>query len=210
MELESTVNRKTYLRAGRNGQSGFSLIEVMISMGILAVGLMGVLALFGLAVAANQTSQQDLIARQVASEAMESIFTARNTSQLSFTQIANVSNGGIFADGAQTLLCAGPTYGIVGVSGDTSSCQTSAGAVCPNGGVKCLTEPGFDGILGTADDVILSLSNYTRTIAITPLYTTGGTVNPTLEQITITVTYSVPNSGALKNYVLEEFISSYH
>ncbi len=183
----------------------------MISMIILAVGLLGVLGVFGLAIAANQASQQDMIARQIASEAMESIFTARNTSQLTFAQINNVANGGIFANGAQPLLCAGPTYGIVGVAGDTASCLTAAGVVCPSGGVQCLTEPGPDGIVGTADDVTQSLSNYTRTIAITQLTTgTPPTVIPTLVQVTITITYSVPNSEVPKTYVLEEYISSYH
>jgi len=203
------VNTNSSSRKSR--EHGFSLVEVMISMIILAVGLLGVLGVFGLAIAANQASQQDMIARQVASEALESIFTARNTSQLTFAQINNVANGGIFANGAQPLLCAGPTYGIVGVAGDTASCVTAAGVVCPNGGVQCLTEPGPDGIVGTADDVILSLSNYTRTIAITQLTTgTPPTVIPTLVQVTITITYSVPNSEVPKTYVLEEYISSYH
>jgi hypothetical protein len=177
---------------------------------ILTIGLVGVLAVFGLAVKSNQSSQEDMIARQVASEAMESVFTARNTSQLSFSQINNVSNGGIFADGAQSLLCAGPTYGIVGVAGDTSSCLTATGAVCP-GLVKCLSEPGPDGIVGTADDVIQSLSNYTRTIAITPLSTgVPPTVIPTLVQVTVTITYTVPGSSIQKTYSLVEYVSSYH
>jgi len=197
-------------RSRRPNQSGFSLIEVMISMVVLGVGLVGLLGVFGLAIAANQSAQEDMIARQVASEAMESIFTARNTAQLSFSQINNVGFGGIFASGPQSLLCAGPTYGIVGVAGDTSSCTTSSGAACPNGGVKCLDEAGPDGILGTADDVIQSLSNYTRTIAITPLTDSSGSPIQTLSQVTITVTYSAPNSSVPKNYVLEEFISEYH
>lgn len=94
--------------------------------------------------------------------------------------------------------------------GDTSACKTATGAVCPNGGVECLTEPGPDGIVGTADDVILSLSNYTRTIAITPLTDSNGNLIQTLVQVTITVTYSVPNSPAQKTYQLLEYISSYH
>lgn len=191
-------------------ESGFSLVEVMISAVILTVGLVGMLSVFGLAIAANQSSQEDMIARQVASEAMESIFTARNTSQLSFSQINNVSGGGIFANGPQSLLCAGPTFGIVGVAGDTSACKTAAGVVCPNGGVECLTEPGPDGIVGTADDVIMSLSNYTRTIAITPLTDSNGNPIQTLVQVTITVTYSAPNSPVQKTYQLLEYISSYH
>jgi hypothetical protein len=151
-----------------------------------------------------------MIARQVASEAMESIFTARNTAQLSFSQINNVSSGGIFFNGAQPLLCAGATYGIVGVSGDTASCKTASGAICPNGGVQCLTEPGPDGIVGTADDVVLSLSNYTRQIAITPLLDSSGNVIQTLVQVTITITYAAPGSSTSKTYSLVEYISSYH
>jgi prepilin-type N-terminal cleavage/methylation domain-containing protein len=205
------TNSKHSSRLRQRSQSGFSLIEVMISAVILTIGLVGVLAVFGLAVAANQSSQQDMIARQIASEAMESIFTARNTSQLTFSQINNVTNGGIFANGAQPLTCAGPTYGIVGVAGDTASCTTATGAICPNGGVQCLSEPGPDGIVGTADDVILSLSNYTRTILITPLSTgTPPTVIPTLVQVTVTISYTVPNSTVAKSYVLVEYISSYH
>jgi prepilin-type N-terminal cleavage/methylation domain-containing protein len=211
MELESTMNINFSSRLRQPRQAGFSLLEVMISAVLLTVGSLFVLSVFALAISANQSSQQDLIARQVASEAMESIFTARNTSQLSFAQINNVANGGIFSNGATSLLCAGPTYGIVGVAGDTSSCLSASGAVCPNGGVECLTEPGPDGIIGTPDDVILSLSNYTRTIAITQLTTgTPPTVIPTLVQVTITINYSVPNQPGVKSYVLVEYVSSYH
>ena len=181
----------------------------MISVVILTVGLVGVAGIFGLAIAANQSAQQDMLARQLATETMESVFTARNTSQINFSQIQNVSNGGIFVDNAQSLKCAGPD-GIVGTADDTS-CLTASGATCPNGGVECLTEPGPDGILGTADDVIVSLNNYTRTILITPLTTgTPPTTIPTLVQVTVTITYSVPKSPVLKTYVLEEYISSYH
>jgi prepilin-type N-terminal cleavage/methylation domain-containing protein len=190
-------------------QSGFSLIEVMISMAILTTGLMALLAVLGITMAANQTSQQDLIARQVASELMESIYNARNTSQLGFSEIANTTATppGIFEPNALPLLCAGPD-GILDTADDTT-CLTAAGNPCPNGGVECLTEPGPDGILGTADDVIISLNNYTRTVAITPVLESGNTV-PTLQQITVTIAYTVPNSGHTKTYVLQEYISQYH
>ena len=54
----------------------------MISVVILTIGSVGLLGVFGLAVKASQTSQQDMMARQLASEAMESIYTARNSSRL--------------------------------------------------------------------------------------------------------------------------------
>lgn len=187
-------------------QSGFTLIEVMISMVILTIGLLGVLGVFGVAIAATQTSQQDMIARQLASEAMESIFTARNTTQLTWSQIQNVSGGGIFTDGIQTLKCSGPD-GLVGTA-DDATCLDQSGANCP-AGVQCLTEPGADGIVGTADDVVLSLSNYTRQIAITPVLDAGGTPIPTLSSITVTIYYTVPKMTVQKTYVLNEYISQF-
>jgi Tfp pilus assembly protein PilV len=65
----------------------------MVSMVVLTVGLVTLLGVFGLAVATTQTSQEDLIAKGLADEALESIVTARNTSQLSWDQIQNVGTG---------------------------------------------------------------------------------------------------------------------
>jgi prepilin-type N-terminal cleavage/methylation domain-containing protein len=205
------IKRIAWLRIAssrKGGQSGFSLLEVMFAMVVLAVGMLAVLASLGFAIGANETSQQDMLARQIASEAMESIFNARNTSQLGFAAINNTGTpGGIFSPLAASPKCAGPD-GIIGTADDVA-CTTAAGVVCPNGGVECLTEPGPDGIVGTADDVIVSLANFTRTITITPLLENGTTV-PTLVLVTITINYTVPNHGGTKSYVLEEEISSYH
>ena len=192
----------------RSDQSGFSLIEVMISMAILTIGSLGLLSVFGVAVRATQTSQQDMIARQMASEAIESIYTARNSSQVNWSQIQNVSSGGIFLNGFNSLKCAGPD-GIIGTA-DDDSCLSATGATCPNGGVKCLNEPGLDGIMGTADDVLLSLSNYPRQILITPLLDGAGNPIQTLNQVSVTVQYAAAGSTIPKTYVINEYISAYH
>jgi prepilin-type N-terminal cleavage/methylation domain-containing protein len=191
-----------------SSQKGFSLIEVMIAVVVVTVALVALLGTLGVALAASQTAQQDMIARQLASEAMESVYAARNTSELSFTQINNVANGGIFMNGFQSANCAGPD-GIVGTA-DDATCLTSSGTVCPNAGVKCLTEAGPDGILGTADDVIQSLSNYTRQIQITPLLDSNNNPISTLRSVTITIQYTVPQSSLPKTYVITEYVSSYH
>lgn len=170
----------------------------MMSMLILTIGLLAVLASLGVAMTGTQISEYDMLARQAASEAMESIFNARDTSQIGFAAIANTPAPGIFVTGSTQLLCAGPD-GIIGTADDTT-CVAANGTTCA---VECLSEPGPDGILGTADDVIIPLTNYTRTITITQL-------SQTLDSVTITVTYLVPNSGHTRTYTLVEEISSYH
>jgi prepilin-type N-terminal cleavage/methylation domain-containing protein len=200
------INHIPHSKAARQG--GFTIIEVLISTAILTVGLVAVLGALCAVMAANQTAQKDMLARQIATEAMEAVYTARNDSEMTWAQINNVTNGGIFVTGFQSALCAGPD-GIIGTA-DDAACLLPSGATCPNGGVECLDEPGPDGILGTADDVIVSLSNYTRQIQITPLYDSGGNLIPSLRTVTVTVTYSVPQNPAPKTYTLVEYVSSYH
>jgi prepilin-type N-terminal cleavage/methylation domain-containing protein len=186
---------------------GFSLIEVMIAMVVLTVGLLAVIASFATAIAATQSAQEDLIARHKALDAMESIYTARNSQQIPFTSIANQANGGVFRGGAQPLLCAGPD-GLVG-TGDDVACTTVAGAVCPNGGVECMVLPGADGILGNADDQIMSLANFTRAITISQVLQPNGQINPNLMAITIAVTYTKAGWPA-RTYTANGLMSSYH
>lgn len=193
------------------GDQGFTLIEVMIAIVVMSVGLLAVIASLATAVAATQSSEEDLIARQKALEAMESIYTARNSQQIPFSAVANVSNGGIFLNGAQPMKCSGPD-GLVN-TGDDVSCTTSSGATCPDGGAECMVLPGPDGILGTADDVTMSLGNFTRTITITPTtYPTGpnaGSINPNMMGISITVSYTKAGYPS-RSFTANGLISSYH
>jgi prepilin-type N-terminal cleavage/methylation domain-containing protein len=145
-------------------ERGFTLLEVMIAIVVMTIGLLAVMASFATAITATASAQEDLIARHKALDAMESIYTARNSQQLPFTSINNTTATppGIFEPGPQPLLCAG-NDGIVGTADDSNCTAPDTGVACP-GGVECLVLPGPDGILGTADDVTQSLSNFTRTI----------------------------------------------
>jgi len=188
----------------RSEQRGFTLVETMIAIVIMSLGILTVVAAFATAVATTQNAQQDLVARQKALEAMESIFTARNTQQITFAQIANISSGGIFVDGATPLWSAGPD-GIVNTADDVPYPATG---VCP-AGPECITLPGPDGILGTADDVPMSLGNFTRSIQInTVLEADGLTINPSLKQISVTVTYTTA-SPLPRSYSVNALISSF-
>jgi prepilin-type N-terminal cleavage/methylation domain-containing protein len=188
-------------------QRGFSLIEVMIAMVVLTVGLLAVIATFATAIAATETAQENLIARHKALDALESIYTARNSQQIPFAAINNVANGGSFLSGPQPLLCAG-NDGLVGTTDDVP-CTTTAGAACPNGGAECLVLPGPDGVLGTADDEIQSLANFTRTISINQVLQPNGTVNQNLVAISITVGYTKTGWPA-QSYTTNALISAYH
>jgi prepilin-type N-terminal cleavage/methylation domain-containing protein len=189
------------------GQRGFSLLEVLIAIVVMTVGLLAVVAAFATAIAATQSAQEDLIARHKALDAMESIYTARNSQQIPFAAIGNTASGGIFNSGPQPLLCGGPD-GLLGTADDVP-CTTAAGAVCPNAGVECMVLPGPDGVLGTADDVIMSLANFTRTITINQVLQQNGQVNPNLMAITVTVSYTKGGSQP-RTFTANGLISSYH
>jgi prepilin-type N-terminal cleavage/methylation domain-containing protein len=191
-------------------ESGFSLLEVMIAIVVMTIGLLAVMASFATAISATASAQEDLIARHKALDAMESIYTARNSQQLPFSSINNIASGGVFLSGPQQLLCAGPD-GLVGTADDIPCTAQDTGAACP-GGVECLVLPGPDGILGTADDVTQSLGNFTRTITFNPvLQTINGVVSTNLNLIAVTISVSYTKAGwPARTYTVNGLISSYH
>jgi len=194
----TTVNGRLEIGAGRKArQSGFTLIEVVVSMAVLTIGLVSLLGVFGLAISATQESQQNMIAKQLANESLESIITARDTAQMQWSSIQNVSDGGIFLNGYQPMYLPGGD-GILGTADDVASGQ-----------YVTITEPGPDGIYGTSDDVKLPLSNYQRQIQIQPVTDVNGNIVATLRAINITVQYYVPRSRFPKTYVLTSFISQF-
>ena len=194
--VTSIIRRGVNSRVRKQAERGFSLLEVVISMAVLTVGLVSLLGVFGLAMASTQTSQQDMIAKQLANEAVESIVTARNTSQVSWAQVQNVANGGIFLDGTTSIYLPGAD-GIVGTTDDAVA------------GEQTLTEPGSDGIFGTADDVQIPLTGYQRTILISQVLDSSGNVVPTLRGVNITMQYTTSQAKLPKTYVLSSFISQY-
>jgi prepilin-type N-terminal cleavage/methylation domain-containing protein len=184
-------------------EEGFTLVEVMVAIVILSIGILTVVAAFATAVATTQNAQENLIARQKALEAMESIFTARNTQQITFAQIANIAGGGIFTAGAAPLWDAG-NDGLVNTADDA---PFAAKGACPPG-PECITLPGPDGILGTADDTAMSLGNFTREIQINTVLQADGSINPNLKQITVTVSY-LSGSSTPRSYTVNALISAF-
>ena len=178
-------------------QRGFSLIEVVISMAVLTIGLVSLLGVFGMSMAATQDTQQDMIAKQLANESLETIVTARNTAQLQWGAIQNVTDGGIFLNNFQQVYTAGGD-GILGTADDIST-----------GAIQTLHEPGPDGIYGNADDIQLPLSNYQRQIQIQPVTDVNGNIVTSLRAINVTVRYNTPRMRVAKSYVLTTFVSQF-
>lgn len=201
------VGQNSISRGRKRAQGGFSLIEVVISMAVLTVGLVSLLGVFGLAMAATQNSQQNMVAKQLADESYESVVTARNTSQINWDQIQNVgstnctvtgaSTCGIFLTGLQPVYNAGAD-GIYGTADDAAS------------GVQTLQDPGPDGIFNTADDTFITLNGFQRSILISPLYDQSGGLITSVRSVTITVQYVIPQSQlGPQTYVLNSYISQF-
>ena len=172
-------------------QKGFTLIEAMIAMAVLSFGILSLASIFTQGLKASSQTQIQYIAQQKAQEAMETIFTARDTRLLTSAQINNVSNGGVFMDGPQPLLAPGPD-GLFGTADDD--------AANPDG---IVIGPGPDKIFGTADDLMINLNPWmTRTILIQPVPNT-----PNLKSITVTINWTY--TGQSSQYQLVSFISNF-
>ncbi|MFZ0800061.1 MAG: prepilin-type N-terminal cleavage/methylation domain-containing protein [Terriglobales bacterium] len=197
-------------RVRKPAERGFSLIEVVVSMVVLTVGMVSLLGVFGLAMASTQTSQKDMIAKQLANEAYESIVTARNSTQLSWSQIQNAAScsgsdptsGGIFLPSTSANPTFYPIYnsgadGIYGTCDDTGA------------GEQTLQDPGPDGIFQTADDTFIPLTGYQRSIVFSPVYDSAGNVVPSLQNVTIIVQYSTPQQQQ-RTYTLNSYISQFN
>jgi hypothetical protein len=141
--------------------------------------------------------QLDILARQKATEALESVYTARETSQITWAQIQNISAGGtgIFTAGMVPLTDPGPD-GLDGTADDVAA--------------STITVPGPSGVLtgATPPDVPIVLSNFKRQILISNVNNPDGSTNANLRQITVTIQY--PTSiNKQRTYTVQALISSF-
>jgi len=170
------------------------LLEVAVAILLLSIGVLALAKVFTDGMVYMATAQADLIAKEKANEAVESVFAARDTRIIQWDQIRNVSRGGIFLDGPQLMYACGPPAppndGIVNTADDT---------VCP---LDSIILPGPDGVLGTADDVRVPLTNFTREIEIRDVQG-----NPSLRRVRIIMRYQ---AGRLaRQYILISYISAF-
>jgi type II secretory pathway pseudopilin PulG len=167
------------MRNGRRSERGFGLLEAFVAMTIMMVGLMALAQVLYAGIAVAATSTSNLVAREKAREAVESVHTARDTFVIQWAEIRNTvapgncpagttaNGGGVFIEGDpdEEMEAPGPD-GMVNTDDDD--------------GVEKL--PGPDGQLGNGDDI--ELTGYTRQVTICDV---DG--NPDLRQIIVTIGY---------------------
>jgi hypothetical protein len=162
---------------------------MMVSTAILLVGILGMAATLADGFAYMDMAKYDYIAQQKASEAVESIFTARDMGEATWATLCNVGSGAgcIFITGPQPL-CDPGADGILGTADDNCAGLPDA-----------IILPGPDGKF--TDSVRAPLSSFTRTITITG-------INANLAQISVVVTYS-KGKWVGRTYTLTTNISNF-
>jgi len=108
------------MQTHRHDESGFSLVETIISLGVLTVGTLGLAGVFAQGLKSTATSPNELVATQKAAEAIESVYSARDARTVTWAQVRNTSDGGIFL-GTETPINLSGKDGILntGDSGET-------------------------------------------------------------------------------------------
>jgi prepilin-type N-terminal cleavage/methylation domain-containing protein len=190
-------------------EAGFSLIEVIISMAILATGLLSLAGVFAMGLGHLATSSSAMIAREKAREAVESVHTARDSRVIRWCQIYNVGAArdasctgqpeGVFVTGSLPLRKAGDD-GLVNTADDEDA------------GLEESLHPGTDGLLGTADDIRTPMVGFEREIEISEIIT-NGVANANLRRVRVRIRFGRPIEvdGVLRPgrvYELTTYVSS--
>ena len=165
--------------------AGFTLLEALISLLILTGGLLALASAFSQGLVVVTTAHYHQIAKEKASEAIESVFTSRDTRIIAWNAVRNTSKGGVFLDDPQPIRNPGPD-GLVNTADD--------------GAEESETLPGPDNQLGTGDDVVMPLNSFSREIEITDL-------SGNLRQIRIIIDYKIGHLN--RRYELVTYISSF-
>lgn len=181
---------------GKKSEAGTSLLEIMIAGVVLMLGLLvGVLPMISYGISIMRATDEETIAKQKARQIVESIYGARNSSQLGWdsvnpTSVCTMSGTtnvcGVFLTGAQPMYNSGDD-GIVGTADDS------------NAGIESVTMANGD---------VRTLNEFTRTITIGDYTMPDGSKSPTLRTLKVDVTYPFAN-GLTRTYSIQTLISEY-
>lgn len=170
-------------------EDGFSLMETLIALFLLAVGLLSLAGVFTISLARMNTASWDILAKEKASETIENVLAARDAGRLTWDQINSVGVGtGIFVTGQRSLFTPGADR-LVGTADDTATIET-------------ITRPGPNGNMGDADDQTIRLSAFTRQIEVLPV-----PPGNTLRELRVTIRYTM--GGVSRTIQMSSYVSSF-
>ena len=185
-------------------EAGFSLAEVLVSLLLLTSSLLGIAQVFMVGMIHASASSPNLIAREKAREAIESVNTARDTRVITWAEIRNEtarmcpgvaqpagwnSASGVFIDGEQP----GGLHG----AGEDGLVNTAGDETEP---LETIRHLGTNGVSGGGDDWDQDLSQYSREIWICDH-------SNSLREVRVSVRYQI---GAIqRTYRLTTFVSNY-
>jgi type II secretory pathway pseudopilin PulG len=174
----------------KNGEEGFSIIETLTALSLLAVGLLSLAGVFTMALSRMSGASWEILAKEKASEAIESILAARDTGRLGWASINTTANGGVFVVGPQRLVAPGPDR-LIGTADDVAAQPDT------------VVRPGPNGIIdGGGDDQVVELANFTREIFITPV-----PPGNTLRQVRVVIRYRI--NGVVRQIEMSSYVSSF-
>ena len=166
----------------------------MFALGILTTGVLSAAAVMAAGMQNLASSPADVLVTQKAAQAIEAVFAARDSHRLTWAQIRNDAgesghDNGVFLDDPQQLYLAGAD-GLVNTGDDEDE-------------IESVTLPGKDRTLGTADDSLVTLVQYTRQITIRDVVGEAGQLR------TVTVTMKYRSGTSERTYTLSTLISAY-
>ena len=180
-----TNHQPTAPSASTSKERGFMLMETVFSLALLSVGLLALAAVFSQGMLNLQSGSNLPIAKHKAVEAIESVFTSRDGRVVSWAQVRNKADSGIFLDGDQPIKLPGADA-LVHTDDD--------------GAIEQMSLPGVDNLVGTGDDRLVPLTGFLRKIEIIDITTN-------LREIRVTITY--PQGQATRTYTLSTYMSSF-
>ncbi|MBI4854139.1 MAG: hypothetical protein HY819_20270 [Acidobacteria bacterium] len=139
-------------------QKGFSLVELIITIGIVITSLLGIAGLLGLSIRSNETFRQLTICKTLATTIAETIIVSKESGIISFDNLSATFNSAT----KKPIKAPGPDN-IYGTADDTGDLTFTVG---PN-----VTQPASNAKYNRTNDLLLNLTQqgYRYRIVVTPL-----------------------------------------